>query len=104
MSAATCVPQRMRVGRRDALRSFCLPYTMNILLDAAEYPGKRVDAPRMTPSMRIALQDLQLERIAVVYSGPRRYVMEERVEAVPLCEVAGRLGRPVPMRAAEYSP
>jgi predicted AAA+ superfamily ATPase len=48
---------------------------------------KRVDAPRMTPSLRIALQDLQLERIAVVYPGPHRYAMGERVEAVPLASL-----------------
>jgi hypothetical protein len=48
---------------------------------------KRVDAPRLTPSMRIALKDLKLERIAVVYPGPRRYPLSARVEAVPLAEV-----------------
>jgi hypothetical protein len=41
----------------------------------------------MTPSLRIALQDLQLERIAVVYPGPHRYAMGERVEAVPLASL-----------------
>lgn len=45
---------------------------------------KRVDAPTLTPSVRIALQDLKLERIAVVYPGPRRYPLADRVEAVPL--------------------
>jgi len=30
---------------------------------------KRADAPRLTPSMRIALSDLGLERIAVAYPG-----------------------------------
>jgi hypothetical protein len=49
---------------------------------------KRVDAPRLTPSMRIALEDLKLERIAVVYPGTRRYRLAERVEAVPLDAVA----------------
>jgi hypothetical protein len=34
------------------------------------------------------VNDLQLERIAVVYPGPRRYPLAERVEAVPLSEVA----------------
>ena len=47
---------------------------------------KRVDAPRMTPSMRIALEDLKLDRIAVVYPGPKRYPIADRVEAVPLVE------------------
>ena len=49
---------------------------------------KRVDAPRLTPSMRMALEDLKLERIAVVYPGTRRYRLAERVEAVPLDAVA----------------
>ncbi|MFN2375238.1 MAG: ATP-binding protein [Candidatus Binatia bacterium] len=54
---------------------------------------KRVDAPRMTPSMRIALDDLGLERIAVIYPGTRRYALADRVEAVPLATLAtpGRL-------------
>jgi hypothetical protein len=45
---------------------------------------KRVDAPSLTPSMRIALADLKLEQIAVVYPGPRRYSLHGRVNAVPL--------------------
>ncbi len=45
---------------------------------------KRVDAPRMTPSIRIALDELGLERVAVLYPGPTRYALAERVEAVPL--------------------
>jgi predicted AAA+ superfamily ATPase len=48
---------------------------------------KRMDAPALTPSMRIALEDLKLERIAVVYPGPRRYALADRVEAVPLAAV-----------------
>ena len=32
---------------------------------------KRMDAPRMTPSMGTALKDLKLEQIAVVYPGKR---------------------------------
>ncbi len=45
---------------------------------------KRADAPRMTPSMRNALVDLGLERIAVVHPGTRRYPIADKVEAVPL--------------------
>ena len=59
---------------------------------------KRVDAPRLTPSMRIALEDLQLERIAVVYPGPRRYPLADRVEAVPLSEVAAGLDGLFPLK------
>lgn len=49
---------------------------------------KRADAPRLTPSIRIAIEDLGLERVAVVYPGARRYALAERVEAVPLATLA----------------
>lgn len=54
---------------------------------------KRTDAPRPTPSIRIALKDLGLERVAVVYPGAKRYALDDRVEAVPLAALAepGRL-------------
>lgn len=45
---------------------------------------KQVDAPKMTPSMHIALEDLKLERIAVVYPGKVRYPLVPRVEVVPM--------------------
>lgn len=57
---------------------------------------KHSDAPRMTPSIRIALDDLGLERVAVVYPGDTRYTIADRVEAVPLKELAraeGLFGR-----------
>lgn len=46
------------------------------------------DAPKLTPSMRIALDDLHLERIAVVYPGTKRYSLADAVQAVPLEAVA----------------
>lgn len=49
---------------------------------------KRVDAPRLTPSMRIALQDLELDRLLVIYPGEQRFPLADRTEAVPLAEVA----------------
>lgn len=45
---------------------------------------KRGDAPRLTPSMRIALEDLRLDALYVVYPGPHRYALAPGVEAVPL--------------------
>ncbi len=48
---------------------------------------KRTDAPRLTPSLRIALEDLQLERIAVVYPGAKRFLIAPAIEAVPLREL-----------------
>ena len=49
---------------------------------------KRADAPRLTPSIRTALADLGLERVAVIYPGVKRYPMADRVEAVPLRTLA----------------
>jgi predicted AAA+ superfamily ATPase len=45
---------------------------------------KRVDAPRLTPSMQIALEDLQLDHLTVIYPGERSYPLMEKVMAVPL--------------------
>ncbi|MCX5814309.1 MAG: ATP-binding protein [Proteobacteria bacterium] len=49
---------------------------------------KQVDAPKLTPSIRAALTDLGLERIYVIYPGERRYALAERVEAIPMGDVA----------------
>ena len=48
---------------------------------------KRADAPKVTPSMRIAMNDLKLDSLYVVYPGLHRYPMGEGVEAVPLWSV-----------------
>lgn len=48
---------------------------------------KRADAPRLTPSIRIALADLELSRVAVIHPGEKRYPIGERVEAVPLSDL-----------------
>jgi len=45
---------------------------------------KRADAPKLTASIRIALDDLGLERVAVIYPGAKRYPLGDSVEAVPL--------------------
>lgn len=50
---------------------------------------KRSDAPTLTPSMRIALHELELQALYVVYPGSRRYGLAERVEAVPLTALLG---------------
>lgn len=50
---------------------------------------KRSDAPTMTSSMRIALEDLKLEHIAVIYPGKSRYALNKKVTAVPFSAVSG---------------
>ncbi len=48
---------------------------------------KRADAPALTPSMRIALADLKLDEVRVVYPGAKRYTLAENVEVLPLAEL-----------------
>ena len=50
---------------------------------------KRADAPTMTPSMRIALEDLKLERIAVIYPGNKRYSLHKKIDVVPFETIMG---------------
>jgi predicted AAA+ superfamily ATPase len=49
---------------------------------------KRVDAPTLTASMRTAMHDLKLDRLAVVYPGERRYALARHVDVIPLAELA----------------
>lgn len=51
---------------------------------------KRTDAPKITPSTRIALTDLKLEKIIIVYPGVKRFPLSEQVEVVPLAEFADK--------------
>lgn len=48
---------------------------------------KRADAPTFTPSMRIALADLKLDELHVVYPGEKRYALTTKVEVVPLAQL-----------------
>lgn len=59
---------------------------------------KREDAPRVTSSMRIAMEDLKLEQIAVIYPGARRYPLAARINAVPLAELGGGMKGLFPSR------
>ena len=48
---------------------------------------KRADAPTLTPSMRMALTDLKLDELYVVYPGEKRYPLTKQVEVVPLTQL-----------------
>ena len=48
---------------------------------------KRADAPKVTPSIRIAMDDLRLDVLHVVYPGPHGYRLADGIEAVPLWAV-----------------
>ena len=45
---------------------------------------KRMDAPTLTPSMRIALADLHLEHLMVVYPGKQSYELGLEVTVLPM--------------------
>lgn len=51
---------------------------------------KHVDAPRVTPSMRIAMDDLHLDRLFVLYPGVHAYNLSDNIQTLPLVE----LGKP----------
>lgn len=45
---------------------------------------KRVDAPKLTPSMRTAFETLDLSKLLVIYPGPLSYPLGEKIDAIPL--------------------
>ncbi len=45
---------------------------------------KRMDAPKLTPSMRTALTDLELDKLVVVYPGLQNYSLTQEISVVPL--------------------
>ena len=54
---------------------------------------KRMDAPRLTPSMRTALDDLALDHLFVVYPGEQHYPLADRVTVSPLTTIAAEGAR-----------
>ncbi|MBM3789471.1 MAG: ATP-binding protein [Acidobacteria bacterium] len=48
---------------------------------------KYEDAPTVTRSMRVAFEDLKLERLWVIHPGERSYPLSEYAEVVPLAQV-----------------
>jgi predicted AAA+ superfamily ATPase len=64
---------------------------------------KRQDAPRVTPSMRIALADLRLEHLTVLYPGSKSYDLDRRIRVVPIAELANRGASALILRAQRKS-
>jgi hypothetical protein len=52
---------------------------------------KRTDAPAITPSMRSALADLELDQLDVVHAGRETFALGERVRAVAAVELVDRI-------------
>ena len=53
---------------------------------------KLTDSPQVTKSMRVALADLGLARLFVVYPGTQSYSLEGRIEALAARDLSARLG------------
>lgn len=49
---------------------------------------KRMDAPKLTPSMRTAMQDLELDKLVVIYPGTQPYSLGDGISVLPLSKVA----------------
>jgi len=45
------------------------------------------DAPVVTPSMRIAVSDLSLERLWVIYPGDKSYILGRKIQVMPGAEI-----------------
>jgi hypothetical protein len=52
---------------------------------------KFADAPRMTRSLHVAMEDLRLDRAWIVYPGTTRYAVHDRVEVLPLADAVATL-------------
>ncbi len=48
---------------------------------------KRMDAPRLSASMRIALEDLKLDQLLVLYPGLHPYPLAEKIQATPIRKI-----------------
>jgi len=57
---------------------------------------KCTDAPKTTRSMHVALDDLKLEHLWVVYPGSLRYPLSDRISALPLRETGNLKLMPPP--------
>ncbi len=55
---------------------------------------KRSDAPGTTRSMHVALRDLDLEHLWVIYPGTERYRLDERITALPVRDIPDRFAGP----------
>ena len=53
---------------------------------------KRMDAPKLTPSMRSAMVDLELDKLVVVYPGSQPYSLAQGINVLPLAMIVGEGG------------
>ena len=55
---------------------------------------KYADQPAATRSMRVALDDLQLDHLYVVHPGVYRFALDEAITAIPLSMLIDELQSP----------
>jgi predicted AAA+ superfamily ATPase len=65
---------------------------------------KRTDAPTLTPSMRIAMDNLKLEHLIVLYPGPSRYALSDGVTVLPLAVLGAGDWREIFPRSTRVRP
>ncbi|HET9480563.1 MAG TPA: DUF4143 domain-containing protein [Candidatus Polarisedimenticolia bacterium] len=51
---------------------------------------KYLDAPELTRSMRIAMEDLQLNRLTVIHPGESEYTLARRVQVLPASKIGSK--------------
>ncbi len=52
---------------------------------------KRADAPGLTPSMKVAMSDLSLQKLFVIYPGTKRYSLARDIEVLPMAQLLDAL-------------
>ena len=53
---------------------------------------KYADAPTLTKSQRVAMVDLRLDELCVVYPGDRAYALDRHVRVIPVAEIGSAFG------------
>ena len=61
---------------------------------ATGFEIKYTDAPRTSKSMRIALHDLELEHLYIVYPGEQTYPLDEQITALAMVDLHQTVGSP----------
>jgi len=57
-------------------------------VDLVAFEAKRSETPAFTRSMQVALDDLRVKHLFVVYPGSQRFPLHEKVTAMPISDIA----------------
>jgi hypothetical protein len=78
-------------GQHHATNSRTEAPELDLYTQPFGFEFKRTEAPKLTPSMRSALEDLKLQRLFVVIPGTQVYSLHERVTVLGLNVLEKRL-------------